>query len=408
MQEGSFLKKTRAASVRCERFQWRDKKPGRRKAYRHEGWIVDWRDGDGKRHRRKFEEEKGAKLFASEKEIELINGARSIRHAETKLSYEQLAEAEACVTRLGTRYNLSQCVDFFLQHFHSPEFQISVGQASVRFRGALEGQVRDRTLVQLKSTLDQFERFLSHRASGETFLHEVTTADVEGFLRSVRAKDGVNPATRKTWNNYRGDLHQFFEWCTDKQRRWLSANPAADVTRFKIDREHIEVLPIKKARELMKYVAEVKGGKLARYFAVALFAGIRPGGEMLKLALDPKAIDQENGVIRISAAMAKTRKPRQVTIQGNLRKWLATFPGDLIPPNSDRDLKAIRKRFALTHDVLRHTFISMHVAAFKSFAETAVESGNSEKIIRDHYFNAASFKEANAFWRISPSNRRTP
>jgi site-specific recombinase XerC len=274
----------------------------------------------------------------------------------------------------------------------------------VRFRGAIEGQVRDRTLVQLKSTLDQFERFLKHRASGETYLHEITAADVEAFLRSIRAKDGVNPASRKTWNNYRGDLHQFFEWCADKQRRWLSANPAADVTRFKIDREHIEVLPIKKARDLMKFVSEFKGGKLGRYFALALFAGIRPGGEMLKLALDPKVIDLDNGVLRISAAMAKTRKPRQVTIQGNLRKWLSAFSGGVIPPNSDREIKAVRKRFELTHDVLRHTFISMHVARFKSFAGTAVESGNSEKIIRDHYFNAASFKEANAFWRIYPPN----
>jgi hypothetical protein len=117
MQDGNFVRKARAASVRCERFQWRDKKPGRRKAYRHEGWIVDWRDPDGKRRRRKFEDEKGAKLFANEKEIELINGVRSVRHAETKLSYEQLAEAEACITRLGTQYSLSQCVDFFLQHF---------------------------------------------------------------------------------------------------------------------------------------------------------------------------------------------------------------------------------------------------------------------------------------------------
>jgi site-specific recombinase XerD len=403
MQDGNFLRKARATTVRCERFQWRDKKQGRRKAYQHEGWIVDWRDTDGKRHRRKFEEEKGAKLFASEKGIELINGARSVRHAETKLSFEQLAEAEACVTRLGTRYSLSQCVDFFLQHFHSPEFQISVGQASVRFRGALEGQVRDRTLVQLKSTLDQFERFLSHRASGETFLHEVTAADVEGFLRSIRAKDGVNPASRKTWNNYRGDLHQFFEWCADKQRRWLSANPAADVIRFKIDREHIEVLPLKRVQELMKHVAGFKEGKLVRYFALALFAGVRPGGELEKLAENPQLVDLSNRVIRITPAISKTGKPRQIPIRPNLLKWLKRFPGEILPANADRELKAIRKRFELSHDVCRHTFISMHVGAFNSFADAAIESGNSEKIIRDHYHNTSAKPDAKAFWRIYPS-----
>src|SRR5690348_10244957 len=107
--------------------------------------------------------------------------------------------------------------------------------------------------MQLKSTLGQFERFM-----GNCDLHEITHDDVERYLCSLRAKDGVNQASRKTWNNYRADLHLFFEWCTDKQRRWLSANPAADVTRFKIDREHIEVLPVKKARDLMKFVSEFK------------------------------------------------------------------------------------------------------------------------------------------------------
>jgi hypothetical protein len=44
----------------------------------------------------------------------------------------------------------------------------------------------------------------------------------------------------------------------------------------------------------------------------------------------------------------------------------------------------------------------MHVGAFKSFADAAIESGNSEKIIRDHYFNTSATPEAKAFWRIYP------
>jgi hypothetical protein len=44
----------------------------------------------------------------------------------------------------------------------------------------------------------------------------------------------------------------------------------------------------------------------------------------------------------------------------------------------------------------------MHIGAFKSFAEAALESGNSEKIIKDHYLNTSSFEEAVDFWRIVP------
>ena len=272
----------------------------------------------------------------------------------------------------------------------------------MKFRGAMEGVIRDRTLVQLKSTLGQFEQFVEN-----CNLHEITPEDVERYLRSLRARDGTNQASRKTWNNYRADLHLFFEWCADKQRRWLSSNPAADTTKFKIDREHIEVLDLERARDLMQSVAKFKEGKLVPYFALALFAGVRPGGELEKLAEHPELVDLSNKVVRITAAVSKTGKPRQIKIRENLYQWLTQFPGEIFPINCDRELKAVRKKFALSHDVLRHTFISIHIGAFKSFADAALESGNSEKIIRDNYLNTSVTAEAKAFWRILPEGKRT-
>lgn len=52
-----------------------------------------------------------------------------------------------------------------------------------------------------------------------------------------------------------------------------------------------------------------------------------------------------------------------------------------------------RKQYALSEaarDILRHTFVSNHVQAFGSFAKTAIESGNSEGIIRKHYYARVS------------------
>jgi hypothetical protein len=34
--------------------------------------------------------------------------------------------------------------------------------------------------------------------------------------------------------------------------------------------------------------------------------------------------------------------------------------------------------------------------------DAAIESGNSEKIIRDHYLNTSSLTQAKAFWKIEP------
>jgi hypothetical protein len=62
----------------------------------------------------------------------------------------------------------------------------------------------------------------------------------------------------------------------------------------------------------------------------------------------------------------------------------------------------VRTKFELSPDVLRHTFASMHVGKFHSVGQAALESGNSETIIRNNYLNVVSEAEAKAFWQIMP------
>jgi hypothetical protein len=358
--------------------------------------MVDWKE-NGKRCRRKFEDQREAKLFAGQKHAELLNAERSSRHVQTRLTNVQLDEAEAIIARLGDRYTLTEVGDFFFRNHQETDFKISLSAASVAFRGAQEGVIRDRSIVQLKSTLSQFERFLE-----DCDLHDITASDVERFLKSLRARDGANAASPKTWNNYRGDLCLFFGWCADKQRRWIPANPASDTPRMQVQNGHVEILSVEQARALMDWASTYKNGKYVRYFALALFAGIRPGGELEKLDSHPELINLATSALRITPAVSKTGKSRLITIRPNLYQWITQFPGEIFPTNCDRELKAIRKQFGLSHDVLRHSFISHHVGAFKSFADAALESGNSETIIRDHYLNVSSFQEAEAFWKIAP------
>jgi site-specific recombinase XerD len=371
--------------------------------YEYTFWEVsgiDPKEPDPKKRRirRKFKDEGRARAWKNEKEVELLNTVRRHRSVTTTLTLEQLDAAEAAVKRLGDRYTLPQVVDYFFQHYREADFVIRFGDASVAFRGDLEGQVRDRSLIQLKSTLSQFERFTEN-----PFVHEVSTPDIVGFLKSLRARGGVNQAKAKTWNNYRADLHLFFEWCADRQRRWVANNPVSDVPRKQVENGHVEILSLKTAQALMDYVAEFKNGKYARYYALALFGGVRPGGELEKLATHSALINLADRVVRITPMVSKTKKPRQIKIRENFYQWLTQFGGEILPINSDRELKAIRKKFSLSRDVLRHTFTSMHIGAFKSFADAALESGNTEKIIKDHYLNTSSFDDAQAFWQIAPA-----
>lgn len=373
--------------------------------YQYEAIWVEGRGSDGERIRKRFRTEEEARTWKGLKEIESLNAHSQLNPVITKLSAEELTEAEACFNRLKGRYTLSDAVSFFLKHYCEPDVVFTLREASQQFLTAKGEQVRDRSIIQLKSTVKHFEQFAQN-----CHVHEVTQRVVEQFLRSLRAKGGANPATKRTWNNYRSDLHNFFAWCGDPQRRWISINPVSDVIKHRIGRDIPETLTLARAAELMRFVEQFKHGILVRYFALALFAGLRTGvdGELEKLALHEdcgRLIDLEQGVIHIRPEISKTNDYRQATIRGNLRSWLTAFPGDILPTNSSRLLKTVRSQFGLSRDVLRHTFFSMHVAAYKSIGEAALEGGNTEAIIKKHYLNLSSYRDGAEFWKIAPAGQ---
>jgi hypothetical protein len=97
---------------------------------------------------------------------------------------------------------------------------------------------------------------------------------------------------------------------------------------------------------------------------------------------------------------------RNVTIQPNLAAWLTAYPLDrfpIIPKNLQHTRAAVAKAFDLSHDIMRHTFISMHVAKYRSMGEAALQAGNSESIIRKHYLDLKTPAEAEQFFGILPT-----
>ena len=102
----------------------------------------------------------------------------------------------------------------------------------------------------------------------------------------------------KTWNNRRGYLSTFFKYCVTK--KYAGENPILEVPKYKIKqrRGSAEILSANEATELMGWLETYRGkqnrdgswwgelGCVVPYYALALFAGIRPDwehGEMSKL-----------------------------------------------------------------------------------------------------------------------------
>lgn len=390
--------------------EWRDTPKGGYQTYLVQGW----KEG-GKWKRKRFKDETEAKRFVTLKEIELANEGRKQRMVLSPLSDNQIEQAVRAFDRLGDTYSLDQAIEFFLQNHRAPDYTISLHTAMVQFIGERETSVRSNTNRNTESVLNSFTKYLD-----DCEVHEVTPQKVVSFLKSLRAKDQVSPAKRKTWNNYRNELNLFFKWASmedkDTNRPYIFNNPVEKVEfhqakRVAEQRAEIVTTDVETLLEMMTHLMCWKDGVLAKYYALTYFAGIRPDGEMHKLSEHETNATSRNSLINlktntitISPSIAKTGEKRQIEITPNLKKWLEAYPDHpIIPTNFDRLNKAFRKKFELTQDETRHSFITYHVALNRSIGDASLQAGNSEAIVKKHYFNHRPKEEGQAYFSIIPN-----
>lgn len=374
--------------------------------YRVQGWKED-----GKWQKKQFSKESDAIEFARQKNIELLNHGSKIVLVASELDKEQTREAEQAYRDLGS-YSLSDAVKFYLAHHRPTDYQIRLSDGLRRYLDNVErsGEVKEPTRKRMRARLNKFNSFCH-----DPIVHEVTSQQIKRFLSSLRTKEG-KPAKKATWNHYRGEISSFFKWAReedlDTNRPWTFNDPMKGITqhkakKVKAERPAIATTSPVDVRELMSYAMRYKGGKMVKYFALAYFAGIRPStdeGELVKLALqEDEIINLATGYIRIPESVAKTEQKRQVRMSDNLLQWLRAYEGKPIAPvNLKNDYRHIRKKFNLQSDEPRHSFISYHVALHRSIGDTALQAGNSERMIENHYLNLHTVEEGADFFSIVP------
>ena len=364
--------------------------------FRVAGWL------DGKRVRKNFATHAEAVAERQTLDIHRVQSETGIRTTATRLTDMQIHEAEAAFRRLADKSkSLSFYLDYALANYRAPERDVTVETATKAYleskkleheRGMLsEGQLKD-----IRVRLDTLKKGFPNKSLSELSRDALAAHCQRG-----------NPKP-KTFNNRRGILFTFFKFAFCKD--WVAANPLEKVPHLRIAhrRGSAATLSAEQAEKLMRHVEKIEGGAFVPFFALALFAGIRPcvrSGEILKLK--PESVRLDTGVIHIEPEVSKVRMKRNVTIQPNLAAWLTAYPLDrfpIIPANLQHERAAIAKAFDLSHDIMRHTFISMHVAKFRSMGEAALQAGNSESIIRKHYLDLKTPAEAEKFFGIMPKH----
>lgn len=361
--------------------------------YRVSGWL------DGKRIRKNFPTRAEAKAEADALEIQLVQDETGVRPTVTRLTEEQLHECEAIVQRLaGKPHPLSFYVDFALANYREPAARKLLSEAVTEYEHSKDHEreqdlLSEPHLVRVKRDLKRLKkRFPAANVA------DLTAARLLEYFEAGRA--GL-----KTFNNRRGIVSTFLKFAL--QRGWIGENPLIKIPQRRIRRRRSNAVTFSadQAEQLMTYV-EKHHAEAVPYFALCLFAGIRPclrTGEIFRL--DQADIKLDLGRIRISAEVSKIREPRNVVIQSNLAAWLRAYPlkkFPIIPANLQHIREKVAQKFPLSHDVMRHTFISMFVAKFRSLGEAALQAGNSEGIIRKHYLDLKTFEEAEHFFGVLP------
>lgn len=371
------------------------KNPSGEDSFRVSGFL------HGVRIRRNFKARPDAEAECQLLEIQRLDAANKFRTVVTRLTNDQLREAEAAYQRIGDKpqRSLSFYVDHALATYREPEEPKALVDAVTDYVAG-KTKEQERTLIsisQLRSIRRELETLKTRFPNGalSQFTPEVLTAYLERGEPSL-----------KTYNNRRGLVSTFFKFA--RRKGWIRSNPVKRTPHFRLKhrRGSATTLTAEQVASLMAFLETHEDGALVPYFALCLFAGVRPcfrDGEMSRL--QPASVNLDTGVVHIEPEVSKVRMKRLVTIQPNLSAWLRAYPLKryvIVPPGMASRHRFVFAKFALSHDILRHTFISMFVGKFRSIAEAALQAGNSEEIVRRHYLDLKSAAEAERFFGIRP------
>lgn len=395
--------------------------PSGEKAWRLSGTL------NGERIRQNFKTRKAATELRQKYDIRQLNEEPEGRTVWTTLTLGQNEDAIAAVNilkRAKLSKSLSFAANYLVEHYREAERIGPVQQITQEY---LESRSMDETRglisrVQyntIRAEMRTFEKVFKNRT-----IDTINTDDLKTYLEG-KLPESRKAASLKTWNNRRGVLSTFFKFC--QQHKYTADNPVIYVQQFKVKKARgtADTLSAEKATEFMHWLESYKGkqnkkgswwgepGCMVPYFALTLFGGIRPdytAGEILKLR--PEHIRLDTEVIFIEPEVSKTNEKRSVRIQPNLKLWLETYPIEkfpILPQRRFKDMfRHIREYWELPPDVMRHTFISMTVGAFRSVGDASLQAGNSEAVIRKHYLDLKSVEEADKFWKIVPEGETLP
>lgn len=203
----------------------------------------------------------------------------------------------------------------------------------------------------------------------------------------------------------RAILHAVFAYAL--RQGWCGSNPVDRVCLPPLREGEIRPLLLPQLRALLNCACEPQHRPCMPALGLMLWCGVRPA-EVARL--DWADIDREEQVLVLRPRHSKTGGCRHVPLRPVLLAWLresgCCAPGAICPPDWPRRWRRLRESAGLVpwqQDVLRHTFASYHLKAFRNLAELQAEMGHgSPALLQTRYLSMRGLTAAGAamFWQV--------
>lgn len=367
---------------------------------------------EGKRVHFKTQDE--ARAEAEKRVIERRNSGIEVLSL-TATQMKDAIRAFTLIEQRGTNASLLEMVQGYMRHLAKVEETIPVSELVDKFN-IYKSSNPKRPLAQesLDDIRDCLKVFVEGKGSvsglGESMAHEITHKQVSDWLDSM-------PHTRTTKRKYRSHLNQLFEFAV--KRGFAGENPVRNVEEIAPNEPPKGKLTILQSRKLLEHADP----SIKVAVAIGLFAGLRPQSELCELKWEDvhckkETLEDPSGEKRVSYGQIDVKgsngnTDRLVDIEENLFKWITKLrPKEAVGPVTKKYdrfntlLLAAAKKAGIDpwpYDGLRHTYCTMHFAAFRNEGRTMANTGHRQvRTFRKHYRTPIPTKTAFDFWKIDP------
>lgn len=260
-------------------------------------------------------------------------------------------------------------------------------------------------LHKTKYTVGRFVYYMGNDRNIAT----ITAKDVSEYLRI-----SFDESAPRTYNSHLCYIQTFLNWCKRPENHFLLVSPADGLRKKAIEWQEPKYLMPETAEKLFRLLESNKEHpEFLALAVVGFFCGIRRE-EILRLAYemdDAARIHLDDETVRISKVkgFTKGRRPRSFHLEPCALAWMRSFDffsaARSINDHTTEEMYKFAKQngIKLFKNCARHTFITMHVAAFGDPAKTQAMCGTSGAMLANNYCGLAAKKDGERYFAIFPS-----